>query len=479
MKEQAKSLSYRIYCILAGGWRQRYIIAVPILLMPLFGALIGIMTPKQYQAHTSMLIQETSKMNPFLEDFAVSAMHKERMAALETLLHSRHILSSVATERGLINAQSTPSEHDQQIALLSNSLTVSMAGKDLIRIDFKSHQPEGMKETLMVVSDHFIEQLLAPERSSMRDSTQFLADLLIERKADLATSELALAEYKNINASQLPELHVSSVARLSQLQQTLAEKEAELAGARKSLGSLDEQLSKTNPVVGRLEEQIVSLQSDLAILRARYTDNHSKVLGTIRKINRLEDERQKALTNTDQNMNTHQLWDMASTVTLDNKNNQNQPLLISQMESLQAARSQVTSLEEETASLTKLIKPLEKQVAHYGEQERSLSQLVREIDVKRELYHELAQRYEMARVTGSLGTYEQEKRIKIIDLPYTPSSPSNFPLVIYILLGIIAGLALGIGLATVLEVTDSSIRRQDQLIKLTHKPVFSRLPPLA
>ncbi len=478
MKTQSKNLSYRLYCILAGGWRQRYIIVIPILLMPILGAIIGVMTPKQYQAHTSMLIQETSKMNPFLEDFAVSAMLKERMAALQTLLHSRHILSEVARERGLIDEQSSASEHDLAIAKLSSALNMSMAGKDLIRIDFKSNQPAGMKETLMVVSEHFIEQLLAPERSSMRDSTQFLADLLVERKADLAQAEQALADYKNLNAAQLPELHVSSVARLSQLQQTLAEKEAELAGARKSLGSLDAQLSKTNPVVGRLEEQLVSLQSELAVLRARYTDNHSQVLGTIRKINRLEAERQKALSNNENGINTSQLWDIASTVSSDQNSHKSQPLLISQMENLQAARSQVTRLEEETASLIKLIEPLQQQVARYGEQERSLSQLIREIDVKRELYHELAQRYEMARVTGSLGNYEHEKRIKIIDLPYTPSNPSNLPLAIYIVLGLIAGLALGIGLATLIEVTDATIRRQEQLILLTGKPVLARIPPL-
>ena len=51
----------------------------------------------------SMLIQETAKMNPFLQDIAVSTMLKDRLSALSTLLKSRHVLYSVAKEQGLID----------------------------------------------------------------------------------------------------------------------------------------------------------------------------------------------------------------------------------------------------------------------------------------------------------------------------------------------------------------------------------------
>lgn len=64
------------------------------------GVVIGLLSPKQYVSHTSMLVQETSKMNPFLEDLAVSSQMKERFSGLQTLLHSRHILGKVALEQG-------------------------------------------------------------------------------------------------------------------------------------------------------------------------------------------------------------------------------------------------------------------------------------------------------------------------------------------------------------------------------------------
>jgi capsular polysaccharide biosynthesis protein len=84
----------------------------------------------------------------------------------------------------------------------------------------------------------------------------------------------------------------------------------------------------------------------------------------------------------------------------------------------------------------------------------------------------------MARITGSLSVFEEEKRVKVIDLPFTPTSPTNPPLVLYLFGGLFGGIFLGIGIALVLEFADSSIRRRDQLARVSGVPVLCNLPPL-
>jgi len=469
-------LSYRFYRIFAGAWRRRYALVTPILLLPVIGFVAANLNAKHYTSHTSLLIQETANMNPFLQDFAVSAMLKERMATMETLLHSRHILAKVAEQRGLIDQQSSAEERDQVIRRLSDSLKVSMPSKDLIRIDYKSNKPQSMKETLESVSDQFIEQLLAPERSSMKDSELFLEQQLEKRRQDIEQAEQELADFKDTYTTDLPELHASNINRFSQLKQQLAEKLAEMAGARKSLGGLDAQLSKTNPVIGRLEEQIIKLTGDLALLRARYTDNHSKIQAILRKLGSLESERQINLNNNQQNIDTGKLWQIASNVESSNSENSQQPLLISQLENLQLSRNNVDGLEEEIKSLKSMIKELERSLSGYGGLERKLIKLERDQKVKRELYDELLSRYEMARITGSLSLFEQSKRVKIIDKPYTPTTSSNFPTMIFVLAGFMGGIFLGISLAILLEITDNSLRYKIQLEAITGVPVFGRIP---
>lgn len=472
------NLHYRFYCILDAAWRRRYLIVLPILVLPVVGFAIGSVAPKRYQAHTSMLIQETSKMNPFLEDLAVSAMLKERMAALKTLLHSRHILGEVASERGFWHEEMSDDERDAEISKLSAALSVKMVGKDLIRIDFSSNKAEGMAETLEAVSYHFIEQLLAPERSSIRDSSYFLEQMLMKRRQDLDIAEKKLAAFRDQNTAQLPEYHSSNINRLAMLKQRLAEKEAEMAGAQKSLGGLDQQLSKTNPVVGKLEEQIVSMRSELAMLRARYHDGHSQVQAVLRNIERLESERLRVLQQDDGLIDSEKLWDIANSMVLVQSEYSDQPLLISQLEQLQQARSRVDGLGEEIRRIKQMIGELETSTADLGEQERLLAQFKREISVKRELYQDLSKRFEMAKVTGSLGDFEQGKRIKVIDRPFTPTRPTNLPPLVFAVIGMVAGVALGSGLAVVLEVLDITARRKRDVEQWTGVRVICRMPKL-
>ncbi|WP_159656474.1 GumC family protein [Vibrio atypicus] len=468
-------LKLRFIVLLNAAWRQRYVIVLPILIFPFAGYFVGKMAPANYVSHTSMLIQETAKMNPFLEDIAVSTMLKERLNALSTLLKSRHVLTAVAKEHQLIDDTMSALEKDRVIGRLASNLTVNQPGKDFLKITFSSSTPDGMKELLESISEHFIEQLLAPERSSIKDSAEFLAIHIEQRREELEIAELKLADFKNRFSSMTPEMQSQSLTRLAVLKQSLAEKDAELSGVKRSLGSLDQQLSRTNPVIGKIEDQIIETRSALTLLRAKYTDSHSAVQGKERELRRLESERSQLINVEQPNVNSNQLWDIASSNSLAELGEM-QPLLVTQLHNLQLVRSRYESLTEETKSLKTMITELEQNANQFGDHARALYKLEREANTKRQLYDELVQRYEMAQLTGSLGVFEQNKRVKIIDLPYTPSHPSNLPIILFVIAGLFAGLALGCGIATFIELFNSSIRRIEEIETITKAPVLTYLP---
>lgn len=471
------SISRRVYRIVFSAWRRRYTILLPILIFPIFGVLVSVTSTKQYKSHTSMLIQETAKMNPFLEDLAVSAMLKERMDALRTLLHSRHILQEVATELELLDESSTPVEVDRVIGQLSSSLSLKMMGKDLIRIEHNSDNKQGMERFLDSVTNHFIEQLLAPERSSISDSSEFLYQHLDEKRKELEQAEARLAQFKTKNAEALPEFQSMNITRLNKLKQKLSEKKSILAGTVKNVGGLKQLLNQTNPIIGKLEEQIIKIRSELTLLRARYKDKHSRVQAAQRALRRLENERVALIESTNTKMNSDQLWEIA--MASPNSQDENQPILISQIENLQNAKSKADVLDEEILELTRMINELETEVKSYGDKEVTLIQLQRDLSVKRGLYDDLLKRYEMAQITGSLGRFEQAKRVKIIDRPFTPSAPSNLPLAIFVVAGLFGGVFLGIGIAIVKELSDARIRTKRDVELLTGVSVISRIPNFA
>ncbi|EIU7614226.1 chain-length determining protein [Vibrio vulnificus] len=467
-------LKLRLYSILVAAWRRRYVIVTPIVILPIVGALIGMTATPIYRSHTSMLIQETAKMNPFLEDIAVSTMLKDRLSALSTLLKSRHVLYSVAKQEGLIDDNMTTAEQDRIIHQLAGKLNVQQLGKDFIQIELVANSPKGMASLLSAVSDQFIDQLLAPERSSIRDSSEFLTVHIEKRQQELFAAEQALADFQNQYSADTPAMQAQNLTRLASLKQSLAEKEAELAGVEKTLGSLDQQLSKTNPVIGKIEEQIITIRSELALLSAKYTDQHSSVQAKMRELSRLEQERHQLLSNRSVTLNSAQLWDIASSTISDT--NDSQPLLVTQLQQLQVIRGRYEALNEETLSLASMISELEQKANHFGNTAKDITRLERDVTVKRQLYEELVQRYEMAQLTGSLGIFEQNKRVKVIDVPYTPSSTANLPVILFVLAGLFGGIALGAGMAIFFEIFDSTIRSQQQLRSLINVPVLTVIP---
>jgi len=471
------NLKLRLLGLLNAAWRQRYVIFVPILILPFVGFSVSKLAPTKYDSHTSMLIQETAKMNPFLEDIAVSTMLKDRMSALRTLLHSRHVLYSVAEELELTTPEMSSVQKQEIITDLSQRLSVDQLSKDFIKISLSSDTPTGMEATLTSVSQHFIEQLLAPERSSIRDSSSFLEIHIDERSAALAEAEEALAKYVNENVHSTPEVQSQSLNRLASLKQTLAEKEAELSGVQKSLGSIDQQLSKTNPVIGRLEDQIINTQSALTLLKAKYTNKHSAVKAKMFELERLENERKALLALKQPGLNSDQLWGIASSTTM-SKLSDTQPLLVTQLHSLQMVRAQFESLKEETKSLRTMIFELEHKANNFGDNAKEMYRLQRDVEIKRQLYDELTKRYEMAQLTGSLGVFEENKRVKIIDLPYTPSIKSNMPTFLFVIAGLVAGIALGIGLAILFELFDSSVKRKSEIEDILNVPVLTVIPKM-
>lgn len=465
-----------IHHIIAAAWRRRYTIVLPIIIMPFIAVLIGTMAHKTYQNHTTLLVQETSRMNPFLEDFSVSTQLKERMTALKALLHSRHVLSSVIEEINPDRSESASTE--TEIARLSGKLSVQLIGSDMVKIAYKDSNPSEMKRTLEVVSKHFLTKLLAPEKSSIGASEDFLKSQLERHHLALITAENKLSKFKTENIARLPEQYQYNVKTLRELSALKEEKLASLAGAKAALKSLSTQLLKTNPMVSSVEETIMNRSAQLAILKSKYTDSHSKVITLTKELRRLESQRDGILKETKSlaNIDIEKLWQLATNLSDQQEGSTQRPLLVSQLEAIEQAKSRYQQLEQELVHVSNRVDQLTANLEKFGPTEQKLNELQRDIVTNKQVYNDLLKRYEMAKVTGALGRFEEDERIKIIDRPFIPMTSMNPPLVVYLIAGVFGGLMLGLCAAFLLEVSNTRIVKREVVESILGVPVITRLP---
>ena len=466
--------------LLAAGWRRRYLIAVPVLVMPVLGLISGFLAPKTFEARTTLLVQEPAKLNPFLNDLAVGTNVKDRMPALAALLHSRHVLDKVLLDTRQINEETPAGKRQEMIGLLSRAITVKLTGSDLIEIRVSGRRPDGLYPTLSAVTNRFVERLVSPEQGAIVASQSFLETQLSQRREALAKAEAEFSAFKVRNADKLPAIYAANVTRLGQMQQKLQEREMDLATAQAGFDDIRSRIAGANPVIGRMEEEIVKLTSELTGLRSRYTEAHSEVQSVERRLRRTQSERIALLEASSalKTMDLERLWHIAANLAQGDEGKPQATLLMSQLQRLQDAQAKRITLEKDAAELRRMIAEMQRTIGEFAPIEQEQQQLERGITAAREMHDQLLKRSEMARVTGALGRFEAPERIKIIDPPSSPSAPVGPGLLIFLLAGLLGGLIAGIGLAAMAEFADQRLRSDEDFIGETGIPVLGRLPRL-
>src|ERR1022692_3584841 len=100
------------------------------------------------------------------------------------------------------------------------------------------------------------------------------------------------------------------------------------------------------------------------------------------------------------------------------------------------------------------------------------SVLKRDAEANRQLYQDLLQRLKEAGVSAGL----RSSNIRVVDVARTPTSPIKPNVPRNLELGLLLGLACGIGLAFVLESLDTSIRTMEEVNSISTLPALGTIP---
>lgn len=466
-----------IYLALYTFYERWQLALMPMVIVPVAVILIAATSEKQYVNHATILIEESSLLNPFLDELEFSFELSDRMAALKTLVLSRKKLGEVIKEVGLVENLDDQLAVEKMQQKLAKAISISLVGDELVRIHFKWENREQMKPVLEALVEKFIERLLAPTKTSLDTSETFLKNQLESMRAQLESAEDKLAKFKADNREALPELLNVNQGTMARLEQEKQQKLVEISGAKARLVTLKKQLAKANPIMGKLEDSIMRLRSDIAILRTRYTDKHSKVQAKLRELETLQ-ERKDVMQNQSKpfdEADLDSLWQIANSLPL-GANQKEGALLVAQLITLEDAENYVAQLENELLMLSSQLSVVTARLSSSSEIDKALRQLQRDYQVKQSLYSEMLERYEMSKVTGQLVRYEGPDKIKTIERAYSPTAPINQSIVVSIVLGIVLGLFSSIALTFVAMIVDLRIRDIGTIESITGQPVLTKLP---
>jgi succinoglycan biosynthesis transport protein ExoP len=303
-------------------------------------------------------------------------------------------------------------------------------------------------------------------RQQARGTRELLETFVTQAKTSQAEAEDALRRTQaQGGAVKLPDESRVDLQRLTQLETTLADVQVSreiaqarllyLKGDRKSAPQPVLDVSTTQP----LRERLSQLEAKVASLNEKYTDQHPLVQAARAELQEAQERLKTAL-------QSQQAPTPGGAVTM-------KPLEKAQFSKQMAELEvEIISLQTREEGLQQRIARLKKSLSTLGTREHEYAGLVRTVETQMKLAGMLGEKLATARMS------EQNpiQSIQVIDLAALPRQPSAKQPLRFILLGLLGGLGLGIGVATLREYASQVIETEQELTSATGLPVLGSIP---
>ncbi len=359
------------------------------------------------------------------------------------------------------------------------------------KINYSADTPEIAQEVNSELTSLFINENVRAQRQLSENTTAFLDSELADARIKMEEQEAEVSAFKEKHAGNLPGQLQSNVQILAGLQAQLASTQHALDTSQQQkiyLESLLQQYQSAQASLGgdssvistqALDKVLQDLRFQLQNLRTRYRDEHPDIVALKDKIAKTEALRKQSeaeIASRQQNGKSASATD----ISVADGVQRGSPTAVMQLQSQLKANQLEIQNEKQNA------KVLESQTAAYQarlnltpETEQELSVVSRGYDEAKFNYNSLLQKQTQSQLATSLGQQQQGQQFHIIDPPKLPNKPSAPNRFLISIVGLALGTALGLGLATFLEVTDVRFRQEKDLEGILPARMLVGIPRLS
>jgi polysaccharide chain length determinant protein (PEP-CTERM system associated) len=325
------------------------------------------------------------------------------------------------------------------------------------------------------------------DRELLADQTnQFLQVQLDEARRKLIEKENALKEFRQRNNGVLPDqvqanLQMMQTAQL-QLQAiaesvnrdqdrlTILERNyADATSAAAPVVVAAPVQGSNEPFAGTASQQLEVARAGLRALELRLRPEHPDIGRAKRVIAELEAKAEAEALEQPLSAQTPSsvVVDKAAQARLENMRND-----------IQELRQRIASGKRETARLQEVAQGHASRVQAAPGLEAQLTELMRDYNTLQEGYTSLLRKSQDSTIAVNLERRQIGEQFRILDgarLPERPVSPNRLQINV---LGILAGLGIGLGLVALLEYRDTSFKTDDDIVTTLALPVLAVIPAM-
>ena len=431
-------------------WRRAAVVTLIIGSFTVLG--VGLFWPEKYKTETLLYADVTNIIEPLLKGRA-EVTTIDRSNEVRELIYTRRILKRVADEVGLITDDMELNRQEGVLSSLRDSIQVESAGKNFLRIVYKHQSADRSFSVLNAVVDAFVKDTSDRRRKESRDAYEFIAEQVEGYKRQLLIAERKLKEFRS---KSLDGTEASVSARINQLRTQIEELKLTIDESDARKRSLETQLKDesaylaTKSKVDEQRERLTKLNARLEVLRLSYQETYPDIVSLKEQI-----AEQEALITSMRGNNY-----VASS---NNSDSQENPLYEELRVRLAESEVDLRSQRKRLEAMERMMKDEYARAERVASRNAELSELVRDYDVTKDIYEEMLERKEKARLSMTLDIEGQGVSYKIQEPAVYPLRPSGIQFLHFAFLAPVVGLLLPIALAIAYVMLDPRVRSPMQL----------------
>ncbi len=524
MEEDLKSFNDFILI----GWRRKYYILVPSVLLFVIIIYVVSILPPIYQSSATVLVESQKISQEFVRSTETNFAEERIHLLVKRIMTSKQLLE-IADEYDIFAEQGSNYLISERLKDMKKRVLIKIVGADGKRLrsdnsstlaftlSFEDRSPGVAQKVVDRLVTLFLKENIRSRTELVEETTEFLKKEGDRLGVRIEGIEKKIVAFKQKNEGSLPETLTVSLQQAANLRTEFLKSDSELSSleGQRDLLRVELKTLKNKPAaVGgisaekqALRIELKQLQNKFITLSARYGSEHPDVKSASRQIVAFRNEYGNLSDKKELQLQRKQAEDQYAEVSSkyaaehpDVKRLERKLQSISQMISqfdnsaslfseefkdpkvlqtetrLSSILKSINRLDRSRENLQLQIALLEKKISKIPEVERGIDVLERDYDNTKQKYQELKSKQLQAELSKSLEEDRKGERFTLLEPAFLADSPIKPKRLQLLVLGFGLSLLCGIGAASLAESLDSGIRGARALAAVTKMTPLVTIP---
>jgi succinoglycan biosynthesis transport protein ExoP len=454
--------------------RRKWYLVIPAVLIILISGTVAMLLPPTYKSSATILIEEQEIPADFVMS-TVTGYAEQRIQSTKQRIMSTSKLLEVIDQFNLYAKYRKKWTTEEMVAKMRKDIHLGFISADTkgkggqavtamiaFTLSYQGSNPTTVQRVTDTLVTLFLSENLKVRQRKTTETTVFLEEEARRVKDQAAVLEKRISEFKEQNINILPEMFQVNQQALNSTESGLKQIDDQVRMLKEREGYLVTQLASIPEIEDPDRERLKMLELELVNLKSRFTDNYPDVKKVAWEIDlikqKIEDKKSQKKSSQDRPDNTAYIT------------------LASQLSS---TRAEIESLLEQESDLRVKADSYRQRIEETPKIEQEYNDLLIDRNNTRAKYQDLMRKVMEANVALGLEKEQKGERFTLIDPARRAEKPFKPNRLAIFVVGIVLGVAAGVGVVVLIEFLDQSVYSPQHLAGITPLPLLVTVPVIA